>query len=334
MFNMYKVVSLGLVLCLLTPAAVSQTKKKVAKHPPVAAKETYQLPGDNGKIGVVYRLGDKGNELYFRLESAQVAPYFKTPDDLVVAGEQERLLVLTYTVQNPQPKVDMMLNSRSFGFTAVSPDDKNYAFGGYSYQPENVRRYQTMLKPAQKVRLVVAVPIYATGPIHKVLVQRDSSTILRYDLEGLVKKMTSTFSPDGLELGNQAKPEFGKPFDVNGFTVEVQKVEPREGPLGTYHAEDGGILFTVQYKITNLQAVSQQLKWTTLQATLTDQNGEKIDWSVGLVSPTSGKEINTDLEPGDSMTCVLVFKGSRSQKPTKLRLVDGNGKRASFIDLP
>ncbi|MCX6369475.1 MAG: hypothetical protein NTX57_22620, partial [Armatimonadetes bacterium] len=88
--------------------------------PSIQLPTTPQLPGDNGKLGITYQLGEKDSELHFTLESAQVAPFYKTPEATVVAGEDQRLLLLTFTVQNPQKTTDMTVNSSAFKFTAVS----------------------------------------------------------------------------------------------------------------------------------------------------------------------------------------------------------------------
>ena len=55
---------------------------------------------------------------------------FSAPEDSLVAGESQRILILNFTVQNPQ-KEEMSLGATTFGFTAVSPDDENFNFSGY-----------------------------------------------------------------------------------------------------------------------------------------------------------------------------------------------------------
>jgi hypothetical protein len=129
----------GIAIALLGihATATAQTTPPRVPKPPVAAptKGTAQLPGDNGKIGTTYQLGDKDQELHFTLESAQFAPFYKTPEgSAVIAGAEQRLLVLTFFVQNPQKK-DMGVSFGSFQFTAVSPDDKNFKNTQWLYQP-------------------------------------------------------------------------------------------------------------------------------------------------------------------------------------------------------
>jgi len=48
-----------------------------------------QMPGDNGKIGTIYKMGAAGSELLFTLDSVSVEGRFPAPDDLFVAGEHE-----------------------------------------------------------------------------------------------------------------------------------------------------------------------------------------------------------------------------------------------------
>lgn len=324
-------------LALCTVAGAAQVKPKPAA--PVQGslaptKGTAQLPGDNGKLGVTYQLGDKDRELHFTLESAQLAPFYKTPELQVVAKADQRLLVLTFTVQNPQKATDMTVNSSAFTFTIVSPDDKNFLASGPLYQPEKSTSYETALKPAQKVRLQVVVPIYATGAIRKLIVQRGAGAVLRYDLSEQVGKMKTSFSPDGLELLSEIKAEFGKPFDVSGLEAEVQEVMIHEKPVGRYQPYQDFRIFTVQLKLTNLLARPQQLNWNTLKPTLTDENGEKLAWQTDYLSMGTKTSLNQEVPPGESVRGLLVFKALKIQKPARLRLLEEGARRTAIITIP
>ncbi|WP_309714601.1 hypothetical protein [Armatimonas sp.] len=325
------------MLAVCTTVSVAQVKPKPTTPGQgnlAPTKGTAQLPGDNGKLGVTYQLGEKDRELHFTLESAQVAPYYKTPEAAVVAGADQRLLLLTFTVQNPQKMTDMTVNSSAFTFTAVSPDDKNFLASGPLYQPENSKSYQTALKPAQKVRLQVVLPIYATGPVRKLIVQRGSGAVLRYDLSEQIGKMKTSFSPDSLELLSEVKVEFGKPFDVSGLEAEVQAVTIHENPVGKYKPYQDFRIFTVQLKLTNLLARPQQLNWNTLKPTLTDEDGQKLAWQTDYLSLVNKLSINQEVLPGEFVRGLLVFKALKNQKPIKLRLLEERANRTAIITIP
>ena len=136
---------------------------------------TPQLPGDNGKLKTIYQLGEKGSELHFTLDSAAVGLHYAAPDDMFLAGKGQRLLILNFTVQNPQTK-EMKLGAKSFAFTAVSPDDENYEFNGYLLHGTKKTHLDQALKPAQKVKCIVVFAIHESGPINKLMVQRGKRT--------------------------------------------------------------------------------------------------------------------------------------------------------------
>src|SRR5688572_10854059 len=187
----------------LASNSFSQTKPKppVKPKPPASTSTkptlgTSQLPGDNGKVGTIYQLGEKGSELHFTLDAATVSTRYRTVDRNLIAGKNERLLVLNFTIHNPL-KIEQMANPASFKFTVVSPDDKNVEFSGSVYEPDKRTSISQMLKPAQKVKLSAVIPIFAQGPITKLMVARGKAPILRYNLLDNLVKSTSVFSADG-----------------------------------------------------------------------------------------------------------------------------------------
>lgn len=115
----------------------------------VAQGQAVQLAGDNGKLGVPYTLGGKGEEFVFTLEKAEFDSRVFMFDDAVFAEETQRLLVLTFTVQNPG-KEDRFFQGTALKFTVVSPDDKNYVAPSHAYHPETLQTIELSLKPAQK----------------------------------------------------------------------------------------------------------------------------------------------------------------------------------------
>jgi hypothetical protein len=140
-------------LALIASLAIAQNKPKPqapAKPKPTATsptKGTVQLPGDNGKIGVTYQLGEKESEMHFTLESAEFASRLATAEDDIISQPERRLLVLTFTAQNPQ-KLEMGLTWNTFQFTVVSPDDQNFDHEGYLYGADTLKRYDAKITKA------------------------------------------------------------------------------------------------------------------------------------------------------------------------------------------
>jgi hypothetical protein len=329
---MVRFASMLVLLVAVSPAFAQKTKPKTSTAPTLG---TVQLPGDNGKLKTTYQLGDKQSELHFTLESAAVDTFFPSPDDMLVAGAKERLLVLKFSVQNPLNR-EQKLASSSFQFTVVSPDDENFEFHGYLLQATKKTHLDQSLKPAQKVKCTVVIPIYAAGPVSKLMVQRGTSKLLRYDLTGKVDKMTSVFSRDGIDLldtGTTLKKmdngavmgPFAINFEGTSTTTEAIKgVAP--GPGESYLCID------VAFTNVMLKPVSIGFQYFTPQ--LIDANGEKISWNRDLISRKMDASVGQEVGPGESVAARYYFKIPAGKAPKVCRFTHEPSQRTVGLELP
>lgn len=86
---------------------------------------TAQLPGDDGVIGQVYKLRT-GNPLYFRLNSVEyTVSQLRFGNGIVIPQSNEKLLVLHFSVQNPQ-NTESLVRFDSLKFTAVDAMNVNH----------------------------------------------------------------------------------------------------------------------------------------------------------------------------------------------------------------
>jgi len=333
-----------IALAILLGAPVGAQTKKPPKNPPKKPAPqkpapnkptlgTVQLPGDNGKVGTTYQLGDKDNELHFTLNSAKIASYFKNPQDNIFARENERLLVLTFTVQNPQKGRDMSLSWNSFEFTAISPNDQNFTSSDYIYQADTLTHYSADLKPAQKAQVIKVVPIYNSGPVKKLMVRRGSGAVLRYDLSESLGKVESIFTTNGIDLANEGPGQIGAKFEVGGREIEVQEVATRSSKVGDYEPSEDAQLITVQVKVTNLFAKPLGVAWNSFEPKLMTEDGEELDWRSDYISMGSGKTIGQDVAPGESVRGLLVFSAPKGVSPNRLKLKDTSTGRIILIPI-
>jgi hypothetical protein len=108
-------------------AASAATVKKSAKPAPKPAPKsgTVQLAGDNGVFGTVYSI-NKGNPIYFRLKSVEFTTNQVTiGENLYVPSAEEKLMVLHFTVQNPQ-KTEQFVRWDTLRFTAADAMNTNH----------------------------------------------------------------------------------------------------------------------------------------------------------------------------------------------------------------
>lgn len=328
---------LGSVVALAS-VGVAQTKPKVKPTGTKPAQTrpllgTAQLPGDDGQLNVPYSMGNKGAELNFTLESAEFSDRAQFADGAVHPTADQKLLILTFAVQNPLKTEDRLIWN-SFKFTVVSPDDQNQEFGGYLYHPEHKTRFESTLKPAQKVKAMIAIPIHAVGPVNKLMVRRGEGPLLRYDLRGKVKPLVGPFATnEGIDIAKEGNATLNAPFAHGQLDWTVESVEAVNEPVGRYKAGDGEKMFIVTMTAKNAGLTKFPVTWNTLRPTMKDADGEPFEWLQDFVGMSSGKTISTELEPNDTIRGKLVFRGSANAKPAKLTLLDGKTNRTIVIKL-
>ena len=222
-------------------------------------KPAVQMPGDNGKVAVPYQMGKKGDELVFSLEKVEFASRVLAKDKEQFPSEGQRLLVITYAVQNPS-SVDRQFFGQSFSFTVVSPDDENFVTDGMTgssivaYHPDRRDRLSMALKPAQKVRAIAVVQIHPKGPVNKLIVQRGKGTaVLRYDLKDKVKPLTGAFAANkGLDISDVGTAVVGAPFDQGVWDVLVGSVDEVSTALGDFAPDSGWKWVVLNVSFTNV----------------------------------------------------------------------------------
>ena len=181
-------------------ANAAAKKKPVKPQPKKPQAATVRLAGDNGEFGTVYSIS-KRSPIYFRLKSAE----FTT--NQVVIGNQvyvpkanEKLLILHFTVQNPQ-KTELYVRWDSLRFTAVDKTNTNCEGNNDWGDADDPKHSQVAmnLKPTQTVNLITPIVVPANSIVPKLMVlpsDEGDGPVLRYDLSGNIKnKVTPLTAP-------------------------------------------------------------------------------------------------------------------------------------------
>lgn len=295
---------------------------------------TAQLPGDNGKLATTYQLGPKASALHFNLESAQFTTNYPAPDDVYVAGPKQRLLVLNFSAQNPLA-MEQRLGASSFAFTVVSPEDENFEFRGWLLHATKKTHLDQILKPAQKVKCTVVIPIYAEGPVTKLMVQRGTGPVLRYDLTGKVGKLKSVFSPDGIDLvdkGPSLSP--GSSADMGPFNVTFDGVSTTSEQILGQGPNAGEHYLCVDVKFTNVMLRPSSIGFQYFTPLLLDTNGEKISWNSELVSRSNIARISQEIAPGESLGARYYFRIPPGRTPKVVKFTHQGSQRTVEFALP
>lgn len=329
-------VLLGLTACL--SSAAPQQKKKPAPKPKAPSTAptmgTVQMAGDNGKLGVIYQLGRKDSELHFTLESAAFATSYPTPEEIVVAGAKQRLLVLTFTAQNPQ-KTEMSLDYSSFKFTVVSPDDQNIDYSGYMYNANTKAHVSQRLKPAQKLKCTAVIPIYAEGPVPKLIVARDNAPVLRYELTDKVAKLKTQFSPDGVDLkDNGGVLPIGTPIEMGPYKITIDKIYESKDELKGFQLGSENKFFFVTATVENIMAKPVSIGWQYFSVEPATGSGLKIRWGGYLIASDGPETVSMEMSPGDKAQVRFLFQISDTVKPKTVKFMHGPTSRFVTLEVP
>ncbi len=340
MISNYRFASIALsILFLGTSFAISSLQPKEPANPQnpktATTKGTFQLPGDNGKLLTTYQLGAKGSELHFTLDSARFDTYFPAPIDMYVAGAKERLLILNFTVQNPLNR-DQKLASSSFQFTAISPDDENFEFRGYLLHATKKTHLDQTLKPAQKVKCTVVMAIYTEGPVSKLMVQRGSGAVLRYDLTGKVGKFVSVFTRNGIDLldSGTTLQKFDNGALMGPFAINFEGMTYTNDAIKGYKPDGGSTYLCIDIAFTNVMMMPAGIGFQYFRPEIVLQGGEKLSWNSDLINRTNDASIGQDVDPAASVAGRYYFKIPAGKVPEICRFTHNPSNRTIGLAIP
>jgi len=318
--------TLGIISIVLASAFVEQGTGKAK-----TAQGAVQMPGDNGKVGTPYLLGKKGEELVFTLEKAEFASRLFHKQDALFPDEGKRLLILTYAVQNPSSTGDRPFFNQSFSFTVVSPDDENFVCDGIAangmaaIHPDRRDQLNIALKPAQKVRAIVAIEMHPKGPVNKIIVQRGKGTpVLRYDLKDKVAPMTGCFATnegkDMLEVGAALMTQT---VDLGPWDIVVEKMADEPVAIGDFSVDPGHKYVVLTVTVKNASMTPYTLTNNLILYKPVDADGSDIPesryWAKGS---TPERFTSAAVEPGAQVRVRLLFHVPLLTKLSKITFRD------------
>ena len=340
--------TVSFVLCAIAVAGASLSaqqggKGKKAPAPPpkpsTGVQAAVQMPGDNGKVGVPYQLGKKGEELVFTLEKAEFTSRLFWAQDGLFPSSGHRLLVLTYAVQNPGT-ADRSFFDQSFSFTVVSPDDENFvcdgatANGRAALHPDRRDRMNLQLKPAQKIRAIVGIEMHPKGPVNKLIVQRHKGTpVLRYDLKEKVAPMKSCFaSSDGSDMLAVGSALMTQTVDLGPWDITVEKMEDMPLPIGDLAPDKGNKFVVLTVTIKNASRTPYPLHNSLIQTQVTDIDGSMLPQSnLWLKGSTPERFPSGQIEPDAAVRIRVLYETGLLSKLTKITFKDAQYSSMSAI---
>ncbi|HEX2863172.1 MAG TPA: hypothetical protein VHN99_01280 [Deinococcales bacterium] len=298
---------------------------------------TAQLAGGDGVIGKTYSLG-KGSLLNFTLTGVEyrIKPVL-TGANALIPQEDEKLLLLHFTVQNPQTR-DVGVGWSSIKFTAVDKIDVNHPFKTNVTREGTSVVYGESLKPAQKISLMAAIAVPAEGPVPKLIVQREDGPVVRYDLRDQAKvpaPWADPADPSGATALAVAPGVMGTPYTVGLYDVTVQSAAFSTDPMESRPPAKGKryLVATINLKYAvDKTAGDVNYSWGTLKYELTTNEGDRILFNGNLVKPTRDAKAEGRLSPGEETQYRVYFPVDEGVTAKSLRVQYQNA-HAVAVDL-
>lgn len=296
---------------------------------------TPQLPGENGKLGQVYKLRT-GSPVLFRLNSAEYTvaqvPFAKAS---VIPEGNQKLLVLHFSVQNPQ-NVEALFRFDTLKFTAV--DQMNVNHEARMVGDEQTKADLNMrLKPAQRIEGYTCITVPAAGVVPKLMVMSplaNDGPVLRYDLRDQVTPLPAPIAdpadPTGATALETVPAQLNMPFSLKNFDATVEKVESVTGALDAGAPPAGGSYFVVTMLCKNKTGIDAVLRFDTFASTLTDADGQQLKKGRDLLAATANSSFNQRVAPGAEARVRFYFTVPKDVKPKTLAIKEATSRTYAY----
>lgn len=306
---------------------------------------TKQLPGEFGKFGTTYTIG-KAEPLNFTLLSAEyradrfIGSASTEESHSFVPGKGQKLLVIKYSVQNPNPR-DTRLWYASFDITAVSPDSQNSRIINLPWIGSNKKYQDVQLKPAQKVILTAAMYVAGEGETPKLIVQRTQdagAAVVRYDLRGKVAKMAAPYSEDGITSLDSVKIPLDTYFPWHGADLKVVGAEKVAEPIRDFSTPATMSQYALKLGFKGITPSPGRIWYGQFKLLVKTSDGDLIEQNTygRLLRMSSADRFEMVAPTGEEVNARLIFDLPNNAKPYQVKLsleMDGPHRTYS-VDLP
>ncbi len=285
-----------------------KTVKKPAPKPggPVVLG-TNQLPGEFGKFGTTYTIG-KDRPLNFTLTGADYrVERLNIGKICYYPKANEKLLVLHYTVHNPNPS-EFRYYYNELRFTAVDGKDVNREMIPAVAREGDTEFLMTNLKPAQKIAAYAAILVPAEGVVPKLIVMREArAAVVRYDLREKVKVLPPPYASDpaGVSVATPIKIMKGGTAQVGEWDVQLESAGLTSDPLGGRRPPRSYQYLVLNCLIKNGSPAPRRLVQTEFEARAI--GGPPDNWNGLMLRPMEDTYLSVDVKPGEEQRVRFFF---------------------------
>jgi hypothetical protein len=294
------VLGLGTLATVMGGVAVGTAKTKPGSQQRVV-QGTSQLKGDKGEFGLTYTLG-KEDPVNFTLKSCEyLAERKRIGADYYVPTAEEKLLVLHFTLQNPQP-AERGVGWSVCSFTAVDATNTNREYPENIGVDSNQEALSLDLKPAQKIDAYTIIAVPAQGEVPKLIVKSQDQLVIRYDLRKKVKGLAVPFAEPADKTGATALADVpavaGTYYPVGMWDARLDSTSYTTQAIKEEAPEEGARYLVLNMALRNPTKGAQSLGWSVLVPKVRTTDGENLDWNEELLYASRDETVSMEVEPG------------------------------------
>lgn len=328
--------TLAIALTAVMALATAQAQTKWAKPVPAPKDSgrivlgTNQMAGDNGKFGTTYTIGQR-NPINITLTDAKFSvERFNVGTRSYAPAKDEKLLILTFTVHNPNPAITHYDGS-TLKFTAVDQENENREGSGQVGRKDGGDSLSIDLKPAQKIECQTVIVVPAKGTVPKLIVQHESGgAVLRYDLRTTLKPLPAPYAGQGMDALEEVQADKGQMLPLMAFDAKFLSTEFVEKRFGPATIPDDKVFFFPKFTVKKQSASGDPLRLTVQAVT---EDGDR--YTSQMIAKGSVEEHAASyVEPGQELNVRLMVIVPKKAKIKQVRLWEVEGKTSRVYVFP
>lgn len=265
------------------------------------------------------RVQDWGNQQKIALNAARIDVAYPFKNRVILAEPDSKLLVMSVTLLNTSTTQIVVGGDRMPTVCFWDPKGQTQ-FRLVNYiDPKTQKLPVGQLKTGKSAAFDIVVQIPSHYDDFRLgLGWGRLEMVAWYDLRTKMGKTQSIFSPNGLQVENEAEAKAKTPFDLGPVLVTVDGLleeSDRRGSVAT--AADVKV---IAVKAQNTQSAPCRWGWQYVEASLVLEDGTKVGAYPGVFKRESGDAWIDDLNPGQTAEVQFVFSTASTQKPKTLNL--------------
>ncbi|GGL19667.1 hypothetical protein [Deinococcus radiotolerans] len=231
--------------------------------------------------------------------------------EVVTPQADQKLLVLTFRVANPQKK-DAFFNAQSLTITAVDAGNTNRPALRSVGRAGTRESASLQLKPSQALDFVTVIVVPARGPVPKLIVERETGTgVLRYDLRQVTARLTPPYAdpadPSGASALSAVPALPNRKYPLERFDLTLETVAFSDEVLDGRAPRSGYRYVVATVLLNNMAPADSYLGRNTLTAEILDADGERLP-AVTVLKARSEGGPNLQVAPSADYRARYVFE--------------------------